>query len=118
VVPSDLAGDLVWFGSTLVADDPAVLAARLWDLPGWAGRAEQLLGRIGELIDPLKRHDRSMLAQGFVLSADVLRHFQADPLLPADVLPGQWPGERLRRTYDTYDAAYRTVLREWFVEQT
>jgi phenylacetic acid degradation operon negative regulatory protein len=43
----------------------------------------------------------------------VLRHFQADPLLPPSLLPDGWPGDRLRQDYDRYDAAYRSVLRTW-----
>jgi phenylacetic acid degradation operon negative regulatory protein len=46
----------------------------------------------------------------------VLRHFQADPLLPGQLLPEDWPGDRLRRDYDRYDTAYRSVLRTWFSE--
>jgi phenylacetic acid degradation operon negative regulatory protein len=51
-----------------------------------------------------------MLAPGFVLSASVLRHFQADPLLPDELLPADWPGRSLRREYDAWDVAYRAVL--------
>jgi len=36
------------------------------------------------------------LAPGFVLSAAVLRHFQADPLLPDGLLAPDWPGAVLR----------------------
>jgi len=53
------------------------------------------------------------LAPGFELSAAVLRHLQADPLLPADLLPADWPGGRLRSVYDGWDAAYRLTLQEW-----
>lgn len=107
-------GDEVrWFRS--VPDgDPAALAAQLWDLDGWADRAGELRRRMAGLVGPLEAGDRSCLAEGFVLSADVLRHFQADPLLPAELLPAGWPGAALRRDYDRYDAAYRGVLRAWF----
>jgi phenylacetic acid degradation operon negative regulatory protein len=44
----------------------------------------------------------------------VLRHLQADPLLPAELLPARWPGSALRADYDRYDAAYRSTLRAWF----
>jgi phenylacetic acid degradation operon negative regulatory protein len=43
----------------------------------------------------------------------VLRHLQADPLLPEMLLPPGWPGVRLRTVYDTWDARYRATLREW-----
>lgn len=107
------APELRW--STLVPDDdPAALAAELWDLEGWAARAEELRAAMGLLVAPLEAGDRSVLADGFVLSAEVLRHFQADPLLPDPLLPGGWPGVALRREYDRYDRAYRAVLRAFF----
>ena len=53
------------------------------------------------------------LAPGFELSAAVLRHLQADPLLPAALLPADWPGRAFRRTYDRWDRRYRTVLTTW-----
>ena len=43
----------------------------------------------------------------------MLRHLQADPLLPAELLPRDWPGGLLRATYDEWDARYRATLREW-----
>ena len=48
---------------------------------------------------------------GFVLSASVLRHFNADPLLPRELSGRRWPGARLRSDYDRYDLAYRRLLR-------
>jgi len=44
----------------------------------------------------------------------VLRLFNADPLLPRELLPRRWPGDALRADYDRYDAAYRNVLGDWF----
>lgn len=95
-------------------DDPVDLATQLWDLPAWAARAEALRASMQALVGPLEAGDRSVLADGFVLSADVLRHFQADPLLPAPLLPAGWSGAELRRDYDRYDRAYRSVLRAFF----
>jgi phenylacetic acid degradation operon negative regulatory protein len=107
--------ELRW--SAAVPDDDAVaLAAELWDLPAWARRAAELRTQMDALLPRLEAEDRSALADGFVLSADVLRHFQADPLLPAELLPDGWPGADLRQEYDRYDAAYRAVLRAWFRE--
>ncbi len=91
-----------------LADDRE-LAQRLWDLDGWARRADELVAGLAGL-PPTGRDD---LAPGFELSAAVLRHFQADPLLPAALLPPDWPGDRLRRTYDDWDRRYREVLDAW-----
>ena len=88
---------------------PADVGASLWDLPGWAGRADLLLGALEAKV-PEAPED---LAPGFVLSAAVLRHLQADPLLPAPMLPSGWPGARLRQVYDAWDGAYRQVLGRW-----
>jgi phenylacetic acid degradation operon negative regulatory protein len=58
-----------------------------------------------------------VLAEGFVLSAATLRHFQADPLLPPELLPSGWPGAALRADYDEYDTAFKAVWRDWYREQ-
>ena len=89
--------------------DPRGQARRLWDLPAWADRSRDLLGRL----DVLAPDGPAALAPGFELSAAVLRHLQADPLLPAELLPADWPGARLRATYDGWDVRYRATLAEW-----
>lgn len=98
-------------------DVPADLAADLWDLDGWAARARALLSHMDRLIRRLEDEDLDVLAPAFVTSAAVLRHFQADPLLPAALLPGDWPGGRLRAEYDRYDAAFKQLWRTWYRTQ-
>jgi phenylacetic acid degradation operon negative regulatory protein len=94
---------------TAQPQDARALAGRLWDLAAWSDRAAELLGELGTL-EP----DRpETLAPGFELSAAVLRHLQADPLLPAELLPRGWRGGLLRTTYDEWDARYRATLSEW-----
>jgi len=93
--------------------DPS-LAPRLWPLDAWAKQAGELRSEMSELVAPLEAHDTDALADGFVVSAAVLRHFQADPLLPEELLPRAWPGTELRTEYDRFDAAYRALLREYF----
>ena len=89
--------------------EPRRLAARLWDLGSWSTRARTLLAQLDQ-VSPDAPED---LAPGFELSAAVLRHLQADPLLPAALLPDQWPGGALRDRYDQWDRAYRATLRAW-----
>jgi phenylacetic acid degradation operon negative regulatory protein len=85
------------------------LAARLWDLDGWSDAAVGLVDALG-LLPP---DGPEVLAPGFELSAAVLRHLQADPLLPTELLPPSWPGSALRAAYDVWDAQYRATLDEW-----
>ena len=37
----------------------------------------------------------------------MLRHLLADPLLPSELLPADWPAARLRAEYDRYDRAFK-----------
>ena len=88
--------------TTMAATPDPSLARRLWDLDGWAARAD-------ERSDALAADRFDDLAASFVLSAAVLRHLQADPLLPEVLLPDGWPGARLRERYETYDAAFKAA---------
>ena len=85
------------------------MARRLWDLAGWARHARKLLAAL----DALPPDGPEALAPGFMQSAAVLRHLQADPLLPPQLQPSDWPGARLRESYDGWDARYRATLRAW-----
>ncbi|HEX2130856.1 MAG TPA: PaaX family transcriptional regulator C-terminal domain-containing protein [Actinophytocola sp.] len=85
--------------------DPAALAARLWDLPGWADRARLLHDGLDEAAES------GDLPAGFIVSAAVLRHLVADPLLPAPLLPADWPGAELRARYERFDETFQSVLR-------
>jgi phenylacetic acid degradation operon negative regulatory protein len=102
-----------WLGAT---PDPAPDAGDLWDLVAWAEGAADLRAVMARLLPGLEAGHPAGLADGFVTSAAVLRHLQADPLLPSALLPAAWPGDPLRHDYDRYDAAYRTVLRTWFAD--
>ncbi|MGV0741136.1 PaaX family transcriptional regulator C-terminal domain-containing protein [Mycolicibacterium sp. XJ870] len=74
-------------------DDPAELAGRLWDLPGWARTAEVLLDEISSAADVPGR---------FLAAAGIVRHLLADPVLPEGLLPGHWPGAALRKAYNDF----------------
>jgi phenylacetic acid degradation operon negative regulatory protein len=94
---------------TAVPPDAELLAGQLWDLTAWARHARDLL----VALDALAPDGPEALAPGFELSAAVLRHLQGDPLLPEPLQPADWPGSRLRETYDDWDARYRATLRSW-----
>ena len=86
----------------------------LWDLRAWRDDADDLRRAMAPLLPRLEAGDADALADGFVVSAAVLRLFQHDPLLPPELLPGDWPGPAVREQYERYDAAYRATLRAWF----
>ena len=95
-------------------ENPAALAASLWDLEGWASEARALVARMKRGRASLDRDDFDAIPEGFVTSAAVLRLLRADPLLPTALLPKSWPGAALRTRYEDYDLALRRLLREFF----
>lgn len=106
-----VAPDVTWLTSRV--DEPAELAARLWDLDGWASAARALLVDMRGSRRRLDRRATEELRPAFVLAASVLRHLQADPLLPPALLPRHWPGDDLRVAYESYEAAFQSHLRAW-----
>ena len=94
--------------------EPAATAATLWDLDAWASGARALQDDLSSWTPRLEAEGVEVLAPTFVLSADVLRHLQADPLLPRELLPRDWPGEPLRKAYERFDAAFTRVWRDWY----
>jgi phenylacetic acid degradation operon negative regulatory protein len=74
-------------------DAPAQLAGELWDLPGWAETGHRLLDEMTAAPDVPGR---------FVLAAAMVRHVLTDPMLPDELLPGDWPGAALRAAYHDF----------------
>ena len=85
-----------------------------FDLPGWAARAEDLIVEMEGAQPALDERRVDAVAETFVVAAAVLRHLLADPSLPATLLPGGWPGERLRTTFDRFDDAFKATWRAWY----
>ena len=108
-----------WLRSS--SDDPRAIAAALWDLASWSRRAGELRRRMRTSAVQLNRSNgdrRRALRDGFVLAASVLRHMQADPLLPAALLPDDWPGRALRHEYDDYARVSAKRWSEWLGART
>ena len=84
--------------------DALDLARSLWDLDTWALKAGRLLAALDEATD---------LAEGFTVTAAVLRHLQDDPILPRELLPDDWPASDLRADYLRFNANYRLRLRDY-----
>lgn len=76
-------------------DAPAELAARLWDLSGWASAGREMLAAMAETGDVPGR---------FVVAASMVRHLLTDPVLPDELLPDSWPGAVLRTAYEDFAA--------------
>ncbi|MEH3140605.1 MAG: PaaX domain-containing protein, C- domain protein [Mycobacterium kyogaense] len=76
-------------------NDPAGLAAALWDLPGWVAAGENLLAEMTGAPDVPGR---------FAAAAGIVRHLRADPVLPGELLPAGWPGAALRAVYQDFAA--------------
>lgn len=106
-----------WSGRP-VTDDPGALVHQLWDLAAWADEARHLLAELGRFEPRLEAGDSDALAPGFVAAAAVLRHLLADPVLPADLVDDQWPGDDLRTTYERYLTVFQRTWRTWFGKQS
>jgi phenylacetic acid degradation operon negative regulatory protein len=76
-------------------DDPADLAARLWDLTGWKRVGEELLDEMNSVAD---------IPGQFAVAAAMVRHLLTDPVLPGELLTDDWPGAALRQAYNTFAA--------------
>ena len=74
-------------------ESPADLAALLWDLPGWAKTATRLL---------LEMDRATGIPDQFMVAAAMVRHLLTDPVLPAALLPADWPADRLRASYSEF----------------
>jgi phenylacetic acid degradation operon negative regulatory protein len=92
-------------------DDPAALAAELWDLPGWAARGETLLAAGPEEAGDLVAEPPEWAAAVFSAAAATLRHLRTDPLLPEALLAPDWPAGQLRDRYTRYLTAIQHLVR-------
>lgn len=69
------------------------LAASLWSLDAWSATARALLAHVDRARRPADR---------LAAFAAVVRHLLADPVLPPELLPPDWPGTALRDAYTAY----------------
>lgn len=93
VLPQEITGRVRCLRSR--DEDPAGLAATLWDLPGWRRTGEELLAEMATATGIPGR---------FVAAAGIVRHLLADPVLPDELLAGHWPGDALRKAYNDFAA--------------
>ena len=95
-------------------EDPALLAAQLFDLDAWMATAAALEARMEVAAEALDADGAGALAAGFEVAAAVLRHLLVDPLLPDSLWPGDRPSPRFRAEYEAYDRRYRDELAQYF----
>lgn len=88
-------------------------ARSLFPLDTWSRDARRLTAAMNAELDagpPLRDGANETLTYQFTLSVAVVRHLQLDPLLPAELLPADWPGHDLRMSYRTFDNAFKRHL--------
>ncbi|MFC5730395.1 MULTISPECIES: PaaX family transcriptional regulator C-terminal domain-containing protein [Nocardioides] len=80
--------------------DPARLAAELWDLDTWARHGREVVRLLRHTGDPAER---------LAVAAHLVRHLTSDPLLPAEILPADWPASEMRADYASYQEELRAL---------
>jgi phenylacetic acid degradation operon negative regulatory protein len=95
------------------SDITADTARSLFPLDAWSHDARRLVVAMDDELTagpPLGEEPNEALTYQFLLSIAVVRHLQLDPLLPASLLPDDWPGHDLRGTYRSFDSAFKRRL--------
>lgn len=97
-------------------DIPAETVRSLFDLEDWAVDARRLTQAMGDELDVEAAGAVGVddFTYQFALSITVVRHLQLDPLLPAELVPRQWPGHALRVTYRHFDEVFKQRLNAAF----
>lgn len=79
----------------------------------WSGYADGLIGELERWQPALDDRRTDVLGETFVIAADVLRHLVADPELPSELVPTDWPADRLRDRFERFDRAFKETWRSW-----
>lgn len=94
-------------------DDPTAFVTA-FDPDGWAATARSLLAAMADSQPALERRDPDALARTFELDAAVVRHLLADPALPRELEPPEWPATALRAAFARFDAGFKATWRAWY----
>ncbi|MFW0789109.1 PaaX family transcriptional regulator C-terminal domain-containing protein [Gordonia sp. CPCC 205333] len=85
----DVEGRVSLFSA--VPQEPSIeLSDRLFEPARWAADTELMLAEYRDAVG---------VADRFEVAATIVRHILDDPLLPPELLPDDWPGDRLRQVY-------------------
>jgi phenylacetic acid degradation operon negative regulatory protein len=102
-----LQAQCVMFHGT-ASDIGADTVSSLFALEKWAHDARRLTAAMRDELDKEAAElDRAALTSQFMLSISVVRHLQADPVLPTALLPRPWAADDLRATYRRFDRAFK-----------
>ena len=88
---------------------PAETVRSLFNLDDWAADARRLTLAVRDEVDAEAVAADDFTYQ-FGLSVTVVRHLQLDPLLPAELIPPDWPGQDLRSAYRRFDEVFKQRL--------
>lgn len=110
---ADLAAQVEWYVVRPTTDATA-LVADLFDVDGWARTARALIEAVTGTTEALHDDPTLPMPVPFHVAAAALRHLGNDPLLPAALLPSDWPGADLRDAYNRLDAVHGRHLRAFF----
>jgi phenylacetic acid degradation operon negative regulatory protein len=94
-------------------DIPAETVRSLFSLDDWAADAHRLTRAVRDEVDA-EAVATDDFAYWFALSVAVVRHLQLDPLLPAEFIPPDWPGQDLRSAYRRFDEVFKQRLNTAF----
>lgn len=98
--------------SGAASTDDLELVGKLWDLPSIAATASALVDRLHAAGAHLG-DDPAAIPPAFRASAAVVRFLRAEPMLPAPLVPDDWPVDVLRARYDRVEADLQRALRTY-----
>jgi phenylacetic acid degradation operon negative regulatory protein len=90
-------------------DIPADAVRSLFSLDDWAVDARRLTAAMNDELD-IEAAGADDSTYQFALSIAAVRHLELDPLLPAELIPDDWPAHELRESYRRFDALFKRWL--------
>jgi len=99
-----------WTGARPPADE-RTLVADLYRTVEASARGRELLDVLRQATADLG--DASTLADAFVVGAAAAQFLRRDPLLPAELLPDDWPAAELRDAYAAYRRSFGAAVARW-----
>jgi phenylacetic acid degradation operon negative regulatory protein len=92
---------------------PVDTVRSLFGQDDWADQARSLTSVLHDELDA-EAAGIVDFAHWFRLSVTVVRHLQFDALLPAELIPSDWPGHDLRDTYHRFNVLFQQRLNDAF----